>query len=133
MKKVLFPLIVLTLIGFLTSCEKDDDHGDNEITIEFLSPASNEQVADASNVNIEIRLTATEDLEETEIFLYAELDPLQLVFEKDLHDHEKTYTFQQNVDLSAFPSGTSFLLEVETCLDHDCNEQKKEFIRFSIQ
>ena len=134
MKRLLFPMIALALTVFLSSCEKDDDdHGDNNVEIVFVSPMSGEQVADAANVVLEIDFTATEELHDTEVYLHAETDPDQLILEKEIHEHEKSYTFMQTVDLSSFPSGTSFLLEVEACVDHDCDEQKEEFIRFTIQ
>lgn len=133
MKKFFYLLPLFALLA-LTSCEKDDDdHGDNDITIEFLSPSAGQVVTDASNVEISIRLTATEENEDTEIYLYPANDPDQTLLEKEIHEHEKVIEFMQTVDLSSFASGTAFILKVEACLDHDCNEQKEQFIQFSIQ
>ena len=132
MKKLLFPLLGLALVSFLIGCDKDDDHGDNDVTIVFISPSAGEQVADASNVVLEIELTATEELHDTEIYLYEESNPDQPILEKDLHEHEKNYTFKQTVDLSSYPSGTVFILKAESCIDHDCDEQNEQSIMFSI-
>lgn len=132
MKKALWLFLPLFALISLTACEKDDDHGDNDVTIEFLSPADGATV-DASAVEISIRLTATEENEDSDIYLYAENNPDQILLEHEVHEHEKVIEFNQTVDLSSFPSGTAFILKVEACLDHDCDEQKEASIRFSIQ
>ena len=129
--KFLLPLTIICL-AFFAACDKDDDHDDNEVTITFISPTNGEVVANAAAVVISINLTATDENEDTDIVLYAETNPDLKILDVEIHEHEKVVDFTQTVDLSGYASGTNFVLEVVSCLDHDCDETTDDSIVFSI-
>ena len=118
-----------------TSCKEDGhDHDDNTVLIEFLKPG-NEQVipmADASNVHIHVRFTATEENHEVAVKLYPEGDPGNLLLNFDLHDHDVVINVEEDLDLSSFAPGTEFHLEAEACENHDCVEVVSRDIHFTI-
>lgn len=131
MKKQFAVWLTLAAVLWVSACTKDDDHDDQDITIEFLSPTDGATVS-ADSVDIHIRLTASEENEDTDIRLYAENDPAQVLLSAEIHEHEPVVEYRQAVDLSAFPAGTAFILAVEACLDHDCEHSKDDSIRFTI-
>lgn len=127
-------LSFLSVMVLLSSCNKDDDdHDDNEITISILEPTSGEAFADASEVHIHIEIEATDENHEVEIKLHPEGDVNDLILDYDEHSHDQTIEFEQDLDLSSYPSGTEFHLEVEACVDHDCEETETADVEFSIQ
>lgn len=132
-----FSLLVFALGAlFLTSCDNDDDddmHGDNEITINILEPGPGEVITDASDVHIHIEVEATDENHELEIVLHPEGDIDDKIIDFDQHSHDAKIIFEQDIDLSAYPSGTEFHLEVEACADHDCEEKEFADVEFSIQ
>ncbi len=129
-------LFALTALTF-TACEDDDhdhdhDHGDNEITINILEPGNDETVADASDVHIHIEIEATDVNHDVEIVLHPDGNLDEKILEEKLHDHDKKVSFEQDLDLSSYPAGTKFHLEVEACKDHDCEEREFADVEFSI-
>ncbi len=129
-----FLLLLATFSLTIVSCDKDDDHGheDNEITIRILEPAADEVVNDASSVHIHVEVEATDENHEIEIVLHPEGDTADKIIDFDKHDHDQVIVFEQEVDLSAYPSGQGFHLEVEACVDHDCEEKVTADVEFSI-
>lgn len=128
---LIFALGALTFLG----CNDDDDdhdHGDNDITITFLEPGDGETVADASDVHIHVRVEASDENHELEIKLHPDDDVSDLIIDFDQHTHDKVVDFEQDIDLSAYPAGTKFHLEVEACKDHDCEDTVFADIEFSI-
>lgn len=116
------------------ACEKDKDHDhDNEITIRILEPTAGEVITNAADVHIHIEVEATEDNHDIDIVLHPEGDTGNKIIDQHLHEHEKVITFEQDIDLSSFPAGTAFHLEVEACKDHDCEETEFADVEFSIQ
>jgi hypothetical protein len=135
MKKT-FPLFWLALgalVFTFSACEKEEEHGDNEITIRILEPAANEVVTDAALVHLHIEVEASEENHDIDIVLHPDGDTGNKIIDQHIHDHDKVITFEQDVDLSGFPAGTVFHLEVEACKDHDCEEKEYADIDFSIQ
>ncbi len=136
LKKLFFLALAATALTFF-GCDNDDDdphaHGDNEITIRILEPADGEVVADASDVHIHIEIEASDENHEVEIVLHPDEDVNDKIIDFDKHEHDKVITFEQDVDLSGYPSGTGFHLEVEACKDHDCEEKEFGEVEFSIQ
>ncbi|MCB0638604.1 MAG: hypothetical protein KDC54_18365 [Lewinella sp.] len=131
-----FPLLWLALATtalLFSACEKEEEHGDNEVTIRILEPADNEVVADASLVHLHLEVEATDENHDIDIALYPVGDSGNKIIDQNIHDHDKLITFEQDVDLSGFPSGTAFLLEVEACTDHDCAQTEFADVTFSIQ
>ena len=126
-------LLLSTMIVF-GACEKEkEEHGDNEITINILKPTTGEVLTDATNVHIHIEIEATDENHEAEIILHPDGDVSDLILDYDEHSHDKVIRFEQDLDLSSYPSGTTFHLEVEACVDHDCEEKERADVEFSIQ
>lgn len=132
MKKLVFMTMLLATVG-LWSCGDDDDH--EHVNVTFQNPTEDATVAmaDAASVEISILLEAEEELHDVEIMLYADGESDNPLLEADVHEHEKSYTFKQNVDLSGYDSGTMFHLKVEACEDHDCEEKATEEIHFTLE
>ena len=104
------------------------------IEIEFEEPTAGEIVADASDVHIHVHFHAMNgaEIHEVEVELHPDGDVNDLIIEFDDHDHGEEYVFEQEVDLSSYPSGTEFHLEALACVDHDCEETVTGDIEFSI-
>lgn len=129
-------MVALSFSVIVSSCDKDDDemhNHDNEITINILEPAAGEIISDASHAHVHIEIEATDENHEIEIVLHPENDTNDKIIDHDQHSHDTKIVFEQDVDLSDYPSGTEFHLEVEACVDHDCEEKATEEVSFSIQ
>lgn len=133
LKNFLLLMLAAGVTGTFSSCDKDDhDHGDNEITINILEPTADGTVADASDVHIHIEVEASDENHNVEIKLHPDGDGDDLIINLDEHTHDKKFVFEQDLDLSSYPAGTKFHLEVEACVDHDCAEKVDKHIDFSI-
>jgi hypothetical protein len=134
LKNFLLLMLAAGVTATFTSCDKDDDHDHdhNEITIRILEPKANEKVADASDVHIHIEVEASDENHEVEIKLHPKGDSSDKIIDYDKHTHDKKFVFEQDVDLSSYPAGTVFHLEIEACVDHDCKEKVEKHIDFSI-
>lgn len=133
-------LLLVFALGALTftACDNDDEDdtptpAGNEITIRILEPMADEVIADASEVHIHIEVEASDENHEVEIVLHPDGDLDDKIIDFDKHDHDQLITFEQDIDLSGYPSGTKFHLEVEAYKDHDGEEKEKADIEFSIQ
>jgi hypothetical protein len=135
MLKYSWLLMLALAVTVFSGCDEDDDHdhSDNDITINILEPGADEVVADASDVHIHIEIEATEDNHDIDILLHPDGDVSDKIIETNLHEHDQKVSFEQDIDLSAYPAGTKFHLEVEACKDHDCEEREFEDVEFSIQ
>lgn len=146
MRKITYLVVLFGLaLAVLSSCTKDDDHDEeNEITVQFISP-ENETTVVGDEVNIHVRLTATVSLYDVELILHPKNDDSNILLDIDQHQHGMERDLQETVDLSSFPGGTVFVLEVEASLsdddhddgegDHNHNSDEKivEAIEFTIQ
>ncbi len=144
MKALNFKSYFLFFLAFgvlaFSGCNNDDDeddhmHEDNKVTITILEPAADEVVADASDVHIHIKFEATDENHEVEINLHTEDDPSTSIapFPIDEHDHDQVIEKVYDLDLSSYPAGTEFHLEVSACEDHDCESKANADVEFSIQ
>ncbi len=126
-------VLLLSIVSILaTACKKDDHHHD-DVKITFVSPKDGDQIENKNNVKVDIRFESEHELHEIEIEMYAHgAEELKLI-DEDLHVHEKEYTFNHELDLSLFPSGTHFHINVTVCEDHDCEESHKKGIEFSLK
>lgn len=127
-------LSISVLIG--TSCEKDDDNDPtNQITITIEEPVNGEKIAFANcgDVHIHVDIEASDENHEVEIVLHPEGDTADKIIDYDAHAHDKVITFEQEIDLCAYPAGTCFHLEVEACIDHDCEEKASAEAEFCLQ
>lgn len=118
-----------------TACNKDDDdhdHGDNKITINILEPGNGEVMADPADVHIHIEVEASDENHDIEIELHPEGDVSDKILNETPHKHDSKVIFEQAVDLSSYPAGTEFHLEVKACIDHDCEESERADVEFKI-
>jgi len=136
MLRLTYLMMALLFAGVLafTGCNKDDDdHNDhNHIEITILSPGDNETVSDPSNVKIHIKFEADDELHDIEIKLHPENDASDLIIDFDIHTHQKTYEFETMVDLSGYPAGTEFELDIDACEDEACTKKESKHIHFKI-
>jgi len=132
MKKInflyIFPLLCLGLV--VTSCNGDDE---NKITITIEEPTNGETISDCSNVHVHVDIEASDENHEVEIILHPEGDVSDKILDIDMHEHDKVITIEQDVDLCSYAAGTCFHLEVEACLDHDCEEKETADAEFCLQ
>jgi hypothetical protein len=129
MKKIIYLAFGISLSAIsLFSCKKEHNH----VEIEFLSPVDNATVTDPSAVNIKIKFTAEEELHDIEVKLTEETTGTAIApfVPLEIHEHEMVYTLDDTVNLSSFPAGTEFHLEVSACEDHDCAEKVTKSIHF---
>ena len=132
--KYRFYFILFISIGlFLTSgCDKQDDEV-SDIQIRFMQPTQGAVIANPSNVQIRIIVEAEPENHDIEIVLYPHNDSNNKIIDWDTHTHDEVIEFNQTVDLSSFPSGTIFHLDVEACRDEGCEHKVTGGIEFSIQ
>jgi hypothetical protein len=131
MRKFLFVFSMLFLGTMsLFSCKKDG----GAFVITFISPTDGSTVTDASDAHIEIKFEAPDELEEYEISLSVDSVGAAAIapFPLSGHDHVKTKTISEHVNLSAYPSGTAFRLKASLCKNHDCTEKLESSVRFLI-
>lgn len=132
-------LLLLASAFIISACNNDDDDHDNddhnEITIQFLSPTPDQVIpmSEANAVVISIEVEASDENHEIEIELHPESDTGDKIINDDEHTHDKVFLYDHVVDLSSYPSGTEFHLEVKACLDHDCEEIERSDIEFKIE
>lgn len=138
MKKTLKFLVALSVLAFVqVSCSTDDpdeeEHNHVTITIENPTDGATISATDAENLEVKIKLEADVELHDVEILLHPSGDESDKILEADVHEHDKSHTYTQTVDLSSYPAGTSFHLEVEACEDHDCAEKATADVTFSLE
>lgn len=137
MKKFTFYylFIFLTASLFITSCDDDDDHDDttNKITITIEEPMSGETITECGQVHVHVEIEASVENHEVEILLHPEGDVDDKIIDYDAHAHDKTITFEQEVDLCSYGAGTCFHLEVAACIDHDCAEKETADVEFCLE
>ena len=136
--KFLYLFISASLILSVTSCKDDDDdhdHGPNTITITIDEPIDGEIIAfaDCANVHIHIDIEASDENHEVEIVLHPEGDTSDKIIDYDAHSHDKKITFIDEKDLCSYGAGACFHLEVEACVDHDCDEKVFAEAEFCLQ
>jgi hypothetical protein len=139
MKLNLALFLGLLMGAFLfVGCDSDDDHNHdhhdgNEISIQFFHPAENEVVSaeEAESLLISLEVVATDENHDIYIELYPAEDASDKILDFHVHLHNPIYTFDETVDISEYPSGTTFVLYVRAALDHDGDEHVESQIEFS--
>ena len=117
-------------LGVLTACHKEK----GEIDI-VISPSDNTVVSNAASVEIVVNLSTTgEELEESTIVLRTDSTGSSAIppFPLAVHEHVKSKSIRETVNLSAYPSGTHFIIEVASCTDHNCSDKVSATAHFSI-
>lgn len=134
MKKLFIPLFVLFITFQLTSCNDDDVLED--VNINFVYPTNGQQIdlADAEEFEFKVVVTADKDLHDIFFRAFPTENPSDMVVDIKRHRHDTEIEITQVRDLSAYPSGTEFTIEVDVCIDHDCDKTPvQESITFSVQ
>ncbi len=129
-------LFAFVLIGsfVVASCGDDEDDEMNTITITIEEPTGdNIAMADCGDVHVHIDIVASDENHEVEIVLHPEGDVDTKIIDFDMHEHDQTITFEQEVDLCNFNPGDCFHLEVEACVDHDCEVKERADVEFCLQ
>ena len=127
-RKSLLLILAVSVITF-QSCDNDS----NEITINILEPAAGEVFTDAADVHVHIEVSAEEEVDAVMIKLHPVGQSDSLILNYDEHVHEQSFEFEQDFDLSSYPSGTSFEVDIIACKDHDCEETVTANVDFSIE
>lgn len=131
-------LFAFAAFGFFsTSCSDDDSTSEpaNAITITIEEPINGESIdmADCAAIHIHIDFEASVENHEVEVVLHPEGDVNDKIIDYDEHGHDQKITFEQEIDLCSYGSGTCFHLEVEACVDHDCTEKATAEAEFCLQ
>lgn len=118
----------------LSSCSDDDDVLE-DVTIEFINPTDGQQfdLADVEVFVFNAKVTADKDLHDIFFRAFPTNDPSDMIVDRKTHRHDKEIELNYERDLSAYPSGTEFTIEVEVCIDHDCDLTPiQESITFTV-
>lgn len=126
---LLIPIVFFLL--FVTSCKEETL--ETTITIEEPMDGETIQMADCGNVHIHIDFMSTDELHEVKVELHPEGNSSELIIDFEQHSHDKEYTFEQEVSLCSYASGTVFHLHAEAYLDHDGNETVTKEVEFTLQ
>ena len=117
----------------MTSCGDDDDDVNNTITITIEEPLNGETITDCSQVHVHVDFVASDENHEVEVVLHPEGDVNDKIIDIDMHGHDQEITIEQEVDLCSYPAGTCFHLEVQACIDHDCEQTENAEVEFCLQ
>jgi hypothetical protein len=133
MKKIILPLLIGLFLLQVTSCNKEDTLED--VTINFINPFNGQEIdlANAEEFQFNIVVTADKDLHDIFFTAFPTNDPSDKVVDIKRHRHDTEIEIVQIRDLSSYPSGTEFTIEIEVCVDHDCSATPvQESITFSV-
>ena len=119
----------IMLLTILSSCHK---HEDIDVTIDIISPVANQVMTNPAEVLFNIIFTASGELHDIEIKVYPKDNPQDLILDFDLHEHKKVYEFTETRDLSSYPEGTTFVLEVDAYRDEEGTKKETQKIEFRI-
>lgn len=126
MKKYQF-LFLFTLIGLaLTSCDQE-----NRVVISITSPLNGEEVS-ADSCNVEVSIRASEENKDYQLLLYPEDSLNKAILNYTSQDPNPFFVYKKFLDLSSFPSGTKFILNVSACEDDGCASVTQGEIKFMI-
>lgn len=119
----------------IPACKDKDEDPTNSVHIHIEEPTNGEVIATANcgTVHVHIEFEASVENHEVEVVLHPEGDVNDKIIDFHLHDHDKVITFEQEVDLCVYPAGTCFHLEVQACIDHDCETLETTDIEFCLQ
>jgi hypothetical protein len=133
MKNIVFYLAIGFSIFQLTSCSKDDETLD-DVTIQFINPTNNQQIslAEAENLVFNVIVTADKDLHDIFMKVYPTANSTDLIVDRKRHRHATSIEFSEERDLSAYSSGTTFTINIDVCIDHDCSSFISDSIEFSV-
>ncbi|AFC24123.1 hypothetical protein [Saprospira grandis] len=135
MNKTLSLLLLLGLFFSFSACSKEEeDIQITEFQVSFISPSANETLADPANANFQLEVSTPENIHGVQVFLYLDGDssyiapfsPSRTPRDGDLLE------INEQIDLSAFPAGSQFRLEVKGCLEHGCPQPIIQSIPFNI-
>ncbi len=128
--KTIWSLCLLIIVTIFTSCGDHHDHSDegNTVSIDLVRPMAGEKVDDPSNTSIAVNFSATVSQHKLEVTLTPVDKPEEKIISWVNNTHEKYFEYRKTINLNSYAAGTSFLLKLETCSDHDCiNFLEREF------
>jgi len=127
-------VFAFALLGMcFVSCGDEGGDDDNTITITIEEPINGETITDCADVHVHVDVVASDENHEVEIILHPEGDVNDKIIDFDMHEHDQTITFEQEVDLCSYAAGTCFHLEVLACVDHDCEKTQTADVEFCLQ
>jgi len=126
----LLPLFCLGLV--MTSCGGDDDPT-NTITITIEEPLNDSVITNCEEVHVHVEFEASVENHEVEVVLHPEGDVNDKILDIDMHEHDRTFEIEQEVNLCSYAAGTCFHLEVKACVDHDCTTSETAEAEFCLQ
>jgi hypothetical protein len=131
--KNIWSLFMLVLVTVFASCESHD-HSDEEntVSIDLVRPTSGEKIEDPKNTNIAVNFSATVSQHKLEVTLTPMGKPEEKIISWVNNTHEKYFEYRKTVDLSNYAVGTSFLLQLKSCSDHECVDFLLKEFTFSI-
>lgn len=127
--KALFTALGMGLTLLFVSCHK---HEDIDVEINVVSPAAGQVVVNPQTTLFQIVFTGSGELHDIRIKVYPKNNPADRVIDFDQHEHTRTYTFSETRDLSLYPAGSIFVLDIEADKDEEGKEIKSLKQEFSI-
>ena len=135
--KFLYLFAFTALVLGVTSCGDDDSDNEpaNTITITIEDPMDGGKIAmaDCADVHIHVDFEATDEVHEVKVVLHPDDDVSDKIIDYDEHSHEQKFTFEEERDLCSYGAGACFHLEVEACVDHDCEETVSAEAEFCLE
>ncbi len=136
--RFLYLFVIVSLVFGVIGCDDDDDHDDdptNTVTITIEEPGDGENIpiANCANVHVHVEFEASVENHEVEIVLHPEGDVSDKIINYSMHSHDKKIEFEQEVNLCSYGAGACFHLEVEACVDHECDEKATAEAEFCLQ
>ena len=134
--KFLFLFLFASLV--LVGCGDDDEEViDNSNTLEIIiEDPVNDAVfaaADCGSIHVHVDFVASVENHTVTVIVHPEDDVTDRVVDFELHDHDTTLTFSQDIDLCAYPAGTCFHVETSACVDHDCLNIERSEAEFCME
>lgn len=118
-------------LSFLVSCNKESSN-QNEVTITIEKPQNNQVVENSSDVEILINFSAPEIIHRITIKVANVNSPEILLFNHDQLIHKTQVTFSDQLDLSPYKPGDTFIMKVTACGDHDCSQIFESSVSFKL-
>ena len=128
--KSLWSLCLLMMVSVFSSCGDHHDHSDegNTVIIDLISPVPDKKVDEPSNIIISVNFSATVSQHKLEVTLTPVDKPEEKIISWVNNTHEKYFEYRKTINLASYADGTSFLLKLKSCSDHDCiNFLEREF------
>jgi len=128
-KNAYFYLFFIPIL--LLSCQDHHSSG-NTVTIDIVKPENNKVIGNPESFEFLITFSAKEAIHRINISITLQTNPQSLIYEKEISVHKSNIAFTDQLDLSAFPNDTVFLLKAFACGDHDCKGMYEKSVLFLL-